>query len=193
MFLTGLRNPWRFSFDSLTGDLWIADVGQNLYEEVNVLRSGAASTADNQQAPIADSTGSDSTADLIDAWAGANFGWNLREGRHPYPADRTTSPTEGWVEPLWEYGREDGCSVTGGFVYRGSAIAGLRGSYVFGDYCTSRLWALDTSSGSVVFRDLGVDAPGGRLTSFGQDKHGELYTLSLNGDVAKIQVSASNP
>ena len=158
VFLIGVRNPWRYSFDRATGDLWIADVGQDLYEEVTVLLA-------------ANGGGS-----------GANLGWRLREGLHAFEGDKP----EANVDPVWEYGRDDGCSVTGGYVYRGTAIEDLFGAYVFGDYCTARLWAVQISRGEVEFRDLGAEVPGGALAGFGQDADGELYTLSLNGPVARI-------
>ncbi len=161
IFLTGVRNPWRFSFDSETGDLWIADVGQDLYEEVTVLLA------------------------VNGGGAGANLGWRLREGLHAFAGDRPP----GNVDPVWEYSQDDGCSVTGGFVYRGSAIPELVGSYVFGDYCTSRLWAVQISSGGVVFRDFGVAVPGGSLASFAEDANGELYALSLEGPVSRVVAS----
>ena len=157
-FISGVRNPWRFSFDRQTGDLWIADVGQDRYEEVTVLL--AANGGGN----------------------GANLGWNLREGLHEF---RGAKPPNN-VDPVWEYGRDLGCSVTGGFVYRGQKIPELLGSYVFGDYCTSRLWAVQISSGEVVFRDLNINIFGGSLASFGEDANGELYALSLSGPVSKI-------
>ena len=158
IFLIGVRNPWRFSFDRSTGDLWIADVGQDLYEEVTVLLAANG------------------------GGLGANLGWRLREGLHSFSGDEPA----GHVDPVWEYGRNDGCSVTGGFVYRGTAIEDLHGAYVFGDYCTARLWALQFHEDEVQFRDLGVEVPGGSLASFGEDAQGELYTLSLNGAVARI-------
>jgi len=158
IFLIGVRNPWRFSFDRDRGDLWIADVGQDSYEEVTVLLAANG------------------------GGLGANLGWRLREGLHYYAGEEPP----GHADPVWEYGQDDGCSVTGGFVYRGSAIEDLYGAYVFGDYCTSRLWAVQTSTGEVEFRDLGVEVPGGSLASFGEDARGELYTLSLNGPVARI-------
>ena len=158
IFLTGVRNPWRFSFDSATGDLWIADVGQDRYEEVTVLLAANG------------------------GGLGANLGWRLREGLHRYTGDEPPNH----AEPVWEYSQDDGCSVTGGFVYRGTVIEDLYGTYVFGDYCTSRLWALQISTGEVEFRDLGVEVPGGQLASFGEDAHGEIYTLSLGGTVARI-------
>ena len=158
IFLTGVRNPWRFSFDRATGNLWIADVGQDRYEEVTVLLAANG------------------------GGLGANLGWRLREGLHSYAGDEPP----GHADPVWEYSQDDGCSVTGGFVYRGTAIEDLYGAYVFGDYCTSRLWALQISTGEVEFRDLGVEVPGGALASFGEGAQGELYTLSLNGQVARI-------
>ena len=158
VFLFGVRNPWRFSFDTGTGDLWIADVGQNLYEEVTVLLAANG------------------------GGVGANLGWRLREGLHEFSGDKPP----GNIDPVWEYGQDDGCSVTGGFVYRGSAIPELVGSYLFGDYCTARLWAVQISSGEVVFRDFGVTVPGGSLASFGQDADGELYALSLEGPVSRV-------
>ena len=158
IFLIGVRNPWRFSFDRSTGDLWVADVGQDLYEELTVLLAANG------------------------GGLGANLGWRLREGLHSFSGGEPP----GHADPVWEYGRDDGCSVTGGFVYRGTAIEDLHGAYVFGDYCTARLWALQFHEGEVQFRDLGVEVPGGSLASFGEDAQGELYTLSLNGAVARI-------
>ncbi len=158
IFLNGVRNPWRFSFDRHTGDLWIADVGQDRYEEVTLL--------------LAANKGG----------LGANLGWRLREGLHSFSGQKPTAN----VDPVWQYDHDEGCSVTGGYVYRGSTIADLYGAYVFGDYCTARLWALQISSGEVEFRDLGVEIPGGRLVSFGEDANGELYTMSLDGTVARL-------
>jgi glucose/arabinose dehydrogenase len=107
----GLRNPWRFSFDRATGDLWIGDVGQNAWEEVDVLRAGQG---------------------------GANLGWSRFEGTHIYDASRSAPDP---VAPLLEYPRGDGtCAVTGGYVYRGAALPALRGTYVFSDYCAGKLW-----------------------------------------------------
>ena len=158
IFLTGVRNPWRFSFDRATGDLWIADVGQDRYEEVTVLLAANG------------------------GGLGANLGWRLREGLHRFTGDEPPDH----ADPVWEYPQDDACSVTGGYVYRGSAIEDLYGAYVFGDYCTSRLWALQISRGEVEFRELGAEVFGGSLASFGEDADGELYALSLNGTVARI-------
>ena len=158
IFLTGVRNPWRFSFDRVTGDLWIADVGQDAYEEVTVLLAANG------------------------GGLGANLGWRLREGLHRFTGDEPPNH----ADPVWEYPQDDACSVTGGYVYRGRAIEDLYGAYVFGDYCTSRLWALQISTGEVEFRELGAEVFGGSLASFGEDADGELYALSLNGTVARI-------
>ena len=158
IFISGVRNPWRFTFDKATHDLWIADVGQNLYEEVTVLLAANG------------------------GGVGANLGWRLREGLHEFSGAKPPNH----VDPVWEYGRDQGCSVTGGYVYRGRAIPELVGSYVFGDYCSSRIWAVQISSGEVEFRDFAVAVPGGELAAFGQDANGELYTLSLSGAVSKI-------
>jgi glucose/arabinose dehydrogenase len=151
----GLRNPWRFSFDAATGDLWIGDVGQNSYEEVDHEPAGEG---------------------------GRNYGWNRREGRHPFNGgDRP----DGAVDPVIEYGRGDGCTVIGGFVYRGRRIAGLQGTYLYGDYCSGWVRAARAPDGKVAEqRDLGLEVPS--LSSFGADADGELYALSLGGDVFRI-------
>ncbi len=161
IYLTGVRNPWRFAFDPVTDDLWIGDVGQDDYEEVDFL---------------AGATGSG---------RGANLGWNRREGLHPF---KDGNPGE-FVDPLFEYthrGNPGGCSITGGVVYRGTKIPELTGAYVFGDFCTARLWALSISGGTTIFTDLGVDVPGGQLASFGVDPDGEILMLSLSGQVSRL-------
>jgi glucose/arabinose dehydrogenase len=152
----GLRNPWRFSFDRTTGDLWIGDVGQNAWEEVDFRP--------------ASSTG------------GENYGWSLREGNHEYKGSR---PPDN-VDPIFEYSHESGgCVVTGGYVYRGSAIPKLQGAYVFADYCLGRINALVQRDGRMAARrtfDLKVPA----VASFGEDRNGELYALSLEGGVYRL-------
>jgi glucose/arabinose dehydrogenase len=152
----GLRNPWRFSFDAATGDLWIGDVGQNAYEEVDYQPAGSG---------------------------GRNYGWNRREGRHPYSGGERPS---GAVDPVIEYGRAGGaCTVIGGFVYRGRRIGGLRGAYLYGDYCAGWVRAARVRDGKVAEqRDLGLSVPG--LSSFGTDAAGELYALSLGGEVYRL-------
>jgi glucose/arabinose dehydrogenase len=153
----GLRNPWRFSFDRETGDLWIADVGQSAYEEVDVQPAG--------------STG------------GLNFGWNLFEGTHPYGA--AVDPA-GFTMPVYEYIHDGGvCAVTGGYVYRGTAIPDLVGAYVFGDYCGGRLEAFEARGDRATgHRLLGPVVDG--LASFGEDAQGELYVCALSGEVFKL-------
>jgi glucose/arabinose dehydrogenase len=152
----GLRNPWRFSFDAATGDLWIGDVGQNAYEEIDYQPAGEG---------------------------GRNYGWNRREGLHPFNGgDRP----DGAVDPVIEYGRDGGaCTVIGGFVYRGQRIRGLRGAYLYGDYCAGWVRAARVDDGRVADqRDLGLEVPG--LSSFGVDTAGELYALSLGGGVYRL-------
>ena len=148
----GLRNPWRFSFDRATSDLYIADVGQNAYEEINWLPAGSGS---------------------------ANFGWSLREGLHPYNGGARPA---GNVDPIFEYPHSGGrCSITGGYVYRGANIPALSGAYLFADACEGQLHALVHASGAVgLERDLGVN--GGAVSSFAEDANGELYVMDLSGD-----------
>jgi glucose/arabinose dehydrogenase len=151
VFLYGLRNPWRFSFDRGTGQLWIADVGQNAYEEVDRVD------------PAAD--------------AGANLGWNLMEASHCFVAG--CSP-EGLVLPITEYGRDAGCSVTGGFVYRGTAIEGLAGWYLFSDYCSGLIFGVPSDAAPGTAPRLLLET-GLSVSSFGQDSDGELYVADIAG------------
>ncbi|MFE2358375.1 PQQ-dependent sugar dehydrogenase [Streptomyces parvulus] len=153
----GLRNPWRFSFDSGTGDLLIGDVGQSEWEEID-------------WAP-ADSKG------------GENYGWSQMEGTHPFRGG--TEPAN-HVPPVHEYDRTGlGCSVTGGYVYRGQAVADLVGQYVYSDYCDGTLRSLEIENGQVTAEhDLGVS--GGEVVSFAQDGDGELYALAIGGTVWRV-------
>ena len=163
VFVWGARNPWRFSFDRLTGDLWVADVGQDRLEEVVVMYA-------------ADGGGN-----------GANLGWPDVEGTAPFRG--AGPPAEDYVGPIHEYGRGDGCSVTGGYVYRGSAIPELFGHYVFGDYCTSRLWGFassQTQGGLGRFDIGGGSLPRETLASFGEGPDGELYVLSFDSNLYRI-------
>ena len=150
----GLRNPWRFSFDPETGDLWAADVGQNLYEEVDLIEPGG------------------------------NYGWNVMEGNSCF-SPRTGCSTEGLTRPVVQYGREDGCSITGGYVYRGSRLPSLRGAYVYGDFCSGRIWAL-RFDGSVVTEHLELVDSELRISSFGLDESGELYILSFDEKIYRL-------
>lgn len=157
----GLRNPWRFSFDKVTGDLWIADVGQDTVEEINLLLATGGTNAGR----------------------GANLGWPVMEGDRPFAG---SEPPVGSTQPIFTYGRDGGaCSVIGGYVYRGQAIEELRGAYLFTDFCVGRIRALTQSGGELVDeRDLGIEVA--NPTSFGQDADGELYVLSQTGSVFRV-------
>ncbi len=147
----GLRNPWRYTFDRLTGELYIADVGQNLYEEVN--RQPAVQAG------------------------GRNYGWPIMEATHCFPADRDCDRT-GLTLPLLEYDHSQGCSVTGGYVYRGEEFPALEGVYVFGDYCSGKIWGVATQAGKQP-RMVELATADVRLSSFGEDERGELYLLDM--------------
>jgi glucose/arabinose dehydrogenase len=158
----GLRNPWRFSLDRETGDLWIGDVGQWCWEEINHL-------------PAAEG-------------AGANLGWPAFEGRHRYRTD----PPDEHVLPVVAISPDDldgmVCAVTGGFVYRGSAIPELQGAYVYGDACAPQVRALVRDGAGWTVRSVGPEVPA--LVSFGEDADGELYTVSLATGVGRLVPSA---
>ena len=147
----GLRNPWRFSFDRTTHDMWIGDVGQNLYEEVDYAPAGQS---------------------------GINWGWNLREGFHPYNGG---AKPPGARDPILERPHSAGdCAIIGGYVYRGTAISNFNGAYVFGDECTGEVRAVVQQGGKVVqSKDLLVNIP--QLTSFGQGPLGSIYAASRAG------------
>jgi len=153
----GLRNPWRYSFDRSTGDLWIGDVGQNAWEEVDYQAAGSK--------------------------GGENYGWNAREGNDSYQG----SAPAGAVPPVFEYGHGSGeCAVTGGYVYRGSAIPALQGAYVFADFCLGDVVAIRIQDGRVVQQvSLGLSVPS--LSSFAEDQSGELYALSLVGALYRLE------
>jgi len=158
VFIWGIRNAWRFGFDSATGDLWIGDVGQDRYEEITVLRAG-------------DGGGS-----------GANLGWNQMEGTEPY---RSGTAPQGHIAPVITYAHASGgCSVTGGEVYRGSAIPNLRGTYLYGDFCSGEVFGYRVD-GSV--NPARLDLPMiSRLSSFGLDSDGEILAISRSGGLYRI-------
>jgi glucose/arabinose dehydrogenase len=151
----GLRNPWRFSFDRATGDLYIGDVGQNTWEEIDYLPAGSES--------------------------GANFGWSIMEGNHAYDGQ----PQSGMYTPVVEYSHaEGGCSVTGGYDYRGK-MPEWNGVYLYGDYCSGKVWALILLDGqwqSQVMFETGVT-----ITSFGQDESGEILLASDKGGLYRLK------
>lgn len=155
----GLRNPWRYAFDRLTGDLYIADVGQNQYEEVNLQLAGSP--------------------------GGQNYGWPIMEATHCYPEDRACEQT-GLTLPVVEYEHSQGCSVTGGYVYRGQSSPLLTGIYLFGDYCTGRIWGLAAGNGGK-WQVAELAQEDVLISSFGQDEAGELYLLDVGqGRLFKI-------
>jgi glucose/arabinose dehydrogenase len=154
-WMWGLRNPWRFSLDRKTHDMWIGDVGQNAWEEIDYARAGEK---------------------------GINWGWPLREGKHAYDG----APPPGARNPILERSHNSGdCAITGGYVYRGAAIKGFQGTYVFGDTCTGELRAVQQSNGKVVrARDLALNVS--QISSFGENPAGELYAVSLTGVVYRL-------
>jgi glucose/arabinose dehydrogenase len=155
IWASGLRNPWRFSFDRATGSVWIGDVGQDMWEEV----------------------------DFVGSWqqAGTNFGWAHFEGNHVYNASRSAP---GAVGPVYEYSHAGGnCSVTGGYVYRGSRVPNMNGVYLFADFCAGHVFGLANGQA----RDLGMSMS--NLSSFGEDASGEMYVLSLSDGVFRIDPS----
>jgi len=157
----GLRNPWRFSFDREAGDAWIADVGQNKYEEIDFQPANSK--------------------------GGENYGWNTMEGSQCYkPA--TGCDQSGMVKPVFEYDHGDGCSVTGGYVYRGTAIPALAGRYVFTDYCSATLW-ITTRGPDGAFSTVESGALPDGVSAFGEDEAGELY-ITVDGEGAVYRLVA---
>lgn len=164
IWAVGLRNPWRFSFDKETGDLWIGDVGQNAWEEIDF--------------QAASSNG------------GENYGWNCYEGDDEYqtngcgPEANFTFPIHTYVNNGWPY-----CSVTGGYVYRGTEYPNMQGHYIFADYCAGDLWSIYDNAGS--WEHMDHETTSFSISSFGEDHNGELYFTDLGGEVYKIVDNAS--
>ena len=148
IYAWGLRNPWRWSFDRSGGALWVGDVGQNQWEEIDRVERGG------------------------------NYGWNIREGRHCFPSAPCDST--GLIDPVTEYSHAEGCSVTGGYVYRGMAIPALQGVYLYGDFCSGRLWGLACDAAGTpatrVLQDTGL-----LISSFAEGHDGEVYVLDYSG------------
>jgi glucose/arabinose dehydrogenase len=153
----GLRNPWRFSFDRLTGDLYIGDVGQNQWEEIN------HQDADNP--------------------GGENYGWNQMEGSHCYKAG---CASVAYTPPVAEYSHREGCSVTGGYVYRGAIAQNLDGIYIYGDYCSGRIWTLQRLETGQWESKTWLDTSFA-ISSFGEDGAGEIYVIDHGGGVYRIK------
>ncbi len=153
----GLRNPWRLSFDRATGDLFIADVGQNTYEEVNFQPAGSP--------------------------GGENYGWVIMEGAHCFQS--SNCDTSGLTLPIFEYDHSQGCSITGGYVYRGRQYPEMSGNYFVSDYCSGIIWRL-FHDGSRWLSDPLLDSDL-IISSFGQDVHGEIYALNYwNGGIYRL-------
>ncbi len=164
----GLRNPWRFSFDRATGDLYIADVGQSEREEIDVATSAGG------------------------GGRGLNYGWNTMEGSVCYgggTCDRT-----GLVVPVVEYAHDQGCSVTGGYVYRGAAVPAIAGHYFYADYCQGWVRSFRYQNGvAIEAREWSSLEPGGPVASFGEDSSGELYILDAGGSVYRLVAAPESP
>jgi len=153
IYAWGLRNPWRWSFDRKTQALWLADVGQNSWEEVDLITQPA------------------------------NFGWNRKEGSHCYKASTCAQPD--MVDPVIEYSHDNGCSITGGYVYRGKELPELQGVYLFGDYCSGTIWGARLT-GTGVGKPQRLIQSGLNIASFAQANDGGLYVLHLGGAIYQI-------
>lgn len=147
IFAYGFRNIWRLSIDRKTGDIWAADVGQDFWEEVNLVQRGG------------------------------NYGWSIREASYPFN-NKSTTPADAPIAPVWEYDHQLGKSITGGYVYRGSKLPELEGLYVYADFITGRIWALkyDASVGKVT-KNFGIASTGFPVLAFGEDESGEMYYM----------------
>jgi glucose/arabinose dehydrogenase len=154
IYAYGLRNPWRQSFDPVTHKLWTGDVGQNAYEEIDIIEKGG------------------------------NYGWNIMEGKHCYRPS-SGCPTAGLKLPVWEYGRSEGISITGGFVYRGPTLLSLTGKYIYADYGTRKIWALDVTN---ISRPVNTELlePDFNIASFGVDQKNELFLCAFDGRIYKL-------
>lgn len=164
IYAYGIRNVWRMAFDPATGTLWAADVGQDLWEEINLIEKGG------------------------------NYGWNIREGMHPFGEDGVEAKPE-LKEPIWEYSHDVGKSITGGVVYRGKAVPELEGAYLYADYVTMKLWALwyDAETGEVI-ANRELKSPGEPIITFGEDEAGEVYFTTVTPSRGAIyQIAPLNP
>ncbi|MCO5246329.1 MAG: PQQ-dependent sugar dehydrogenase [Anaerolineae bacterium] len=153
----GLRNPWRFSFDRATGDLWIADVGQNQWEEINFQPAGDP--------------------------GGENYGWPITEGTHCYGSD--TCDTAGLTMPVAEYEHGPGCSVSGGYVYRGAQQPAMQGIYFYGDYCSGQIWGLAAGADGQ-WQDAQLLDSDAQISAFGETESGELLVVDYGGTIYRL-------
>lgn len=161
-FHIGMRNPWRISWDYCDDVLYIGDVGQGTYEEVDAVPMSAG--------PV-------------------NLGWPMREGMHDQPGynGQCVNPSNNLVEPIAEYTHQQGrCSVSGGYVYRGSNSPTLRGTYFYGDYCVGTIYALTYANGALTSGPTALSINGGSISAFGQDGEGEVYVIDLGGTISRI-------
>jgi glucose/arabinose dehydrogenase len=164
----GLRNPWRFSFDRLNGDLWIADVGQGDYEEIDLQPATSI--------------------------GGENYGWRRMEGTHCYPPGTTGCQSPQLVLPIIDYDHSLGCSVTGGYRYRGTKSARLYGKYIYSDYCNGDIWAATLQSNGRWTTETIVNANNFRVSAFGEDLTGELYVAHHTvGTIYKLVDTTGGP
>lgn len=164
-FAYGLRNPFRFSVDRATGEVWVGDVGQGAWEEID--------------------------AKVV---AGGNYGWNTREGKHCYNP-MTNCPTAGLIDPIYDYDHSVGKSITGGVVYRGQAIPGFVGTYLFADFVSQGIWSLtvDPENGSPIVTQINAAGPNGSWVGFGEDNDGEVYLVDINGTIYKLAAETGAP
>jgi glucose/arabinose dehydrogenase len=152
----GWRNPWRFSFDRDTGDMWLGDVGQDKYEEISFQAAGQG---------------------------GGNYGWRCREALHEYDMSQNCDGKE-FIDPVIEYDHSNGASVTGGYVYRGSAIPELQGRYIYGDFTSGKIWFASQTDNSVVtteWQDTDLN-----ISSFGEDANGEIFVIDYSGTIYRL-------
>jgi glucose/arabinose dehydrogenase len=159
IYAYGLRNPWRISFDPANGQLWAGDVGQNAWEEIDIITKGG------------------------------NYGWRLKEGDHCYkPSSNCEQP--GIINPVFEYSQSNGDrSITGGYVYRGKKLPGLVGKYIYGDYASGRIWALEAGNNTAA-KNTSLPGTVSSLSTFGVDEQNELYFARLSGKLYTLTVSA---
>lgn len=154
----GWRNPWRFSFDRQNGDMWIADVGQNIYEEIDLEPAGSL--------------------------GGKNYGWRCYEGNHAYNLANCLAQSA-YTFPVYEYAHSEGCSVTGGYVYRGNSFPNLQGRYIYADFCNGKVWSLKKNESNWV-NELLFQNSTARISTFGESVNGELFVGDISGKLYQI-------